>query len=242
MPLCLCGEFLMASERVLLIEDDPSIVAGLELNLSLEGYVVRTALDGETGYRLALEEPPDLVLLDIMLPGMHGLEVLRRLREIDADMPVLILTARGEEGDKVLGLQLGADDYISKPFNLPELRARINAALRRQRLRAAGQLVREFGDVRVDLDRHQATRAGKPVPMTAREFALLAYFLQNPERALTRDILLGDVWRTDYLTQRTIDNFVGRLRAKFEPDPDRPRYFLTVRGVGYRFEPSGKGD
>ncbi|MDX2166078.1 MAG: response regulator transcription factor, partial [Deltaproteobacteria bacterium] len=226
----------------LLIEDDASIVAGLQLNLSLEGYEVLTAGDGETGFELAVREHPDLVVLDIMLPGMNGLEVLRRLRELDADIPVLVLTARGEEGDKVLGLQLGADDYISKPFNLAELRARINAALRRHRLRDAGQSVREFGDVRVDLDRHQATRAGKLVPMTAREFALLGYFLRNPERALTRDILLSEVWRTDYLTQRTIDNFVGRLRAKFEPDPDAPRYFLTVRGVGYRFEPSGRGE
>lgn len=229
----------MASERVLLIEDDPSIVAGLELNLALEGYEVLTAGDGERGYKLAVERAPDLIVLDIMLPGMNGLEVLRRLREVDADVPVLILTARAEEADKVLGLTLGADDYISKPFNLGELRARINASLRRQRLRGAGQSVIEFGDVRVDLDRHQVRRAGKDVPMTAREFALLAYFLRNPERALTRDTLLGEVWQTDYLTQRTIDNFVGRLRAKFEPDPDRPRYFVTVRGVGYRFEPSG---
>ena len=230
----------MASERVLLIEDDPSIVAGLELNLSLEGYEVLTAADGESGYQLAVDRAPDLILLDIMLPGANGLEVLRRLREVDADVPVLILTARGEEADKVLGLTLGADDYISKPFNLGELRARINASLRRQRLRATGQLVREFGDVRVDLDRHQVRRAGKHVAMTAREFALLAYFLRNPERALTRDTLLGEVWQTDYLSQRTIDNFIGRLRAKFEPDPDRPRYFLTVRGVGYRFEPGGQ--
>ncbi len=231
----------MASERVLLIEDDAAIAAGLRLSLSLEGYEVVTAADGEAGCRLAIDDPPDLVLLDIMLPGMHGLEVLRRLRAVDPDLPVLILTARGEESDKVLGLQLGADDYISKPFNLEELRARINAALRRHRLQAAGQSLREFGDVRVDLDRHQATRAGAAVAMTAREFALLAYFLRNPERALTRETLLGEVWRTDYLTHRTIDNFVGRLRAKFEPDPDRPRYFLTVRGVGYRFEPSGQG-
>jgi DNA-binding response OmpR family regulator len=229
----------MPSERVLLIEDDPSIVAGLELNLALEGYEVLTAADGESGYRLALDRAPDLILLDIMLPGTNGLEVLRRLRQIDADVPVLILTARGDEADKVLGLTLGADDYISKPFNLGELRARINASLRRKRLRAAGQSVREFGDVRVDLGRHQVRRAGKDVAMTAREFALLAYFLRNPERALTRETLLGEVWQTDYLTQRTIDNFVGRLRAKFEPDPDQPRYFLTVRGVGYRFEPGG---
>jgi two-component system alkaline phosphatase synthesis response regulator PhoP len=229
----------MASERILLIEDDPSIVAGLELNLALEGYEVVIAADGENGYRLAVEKEPDLIVLDIMLPGVNGLEVLRRLRQFDADVPVLLLTARSEEADKVLGLTLGADDYISKPFNLGELRARINASLRRQRLRASGQSVLEFGDVRVDLDRHQANRAGKDVAMTAREFALLAYFLRNPERALTRDTLLSEVWQTDYLSQRTIDNFIGRLRAKFEPDPDRPRYFLTVRGVGYRFEPGG---
>ena len=227
----------MASELVLLIEDDASIVAGLQLNLSLEGYEVLTAGDGETGYQLAIDRQPDLVLLDVMLPGMHGLEVLRRLREFDADLPVLVLTARGDEADKVLGLQLGADDYISKPFNLPELRARINAALRRQRLRTGGQSVCEFSDVQVDLDRHRAQRAGQLVSMTAREFALLAYFLRNPERVLTRETLLAEVWHTDYLTHRTIDNFVGRLRAKFEPDPDRPRYFLTVRGVGYRFVP-----
>ena len=232
----------MASELVLLIEDDASIVAGLQLNLSLEGYEVLTAGDGETGYQLAIDRQPDLVLLDVMLPGMHGLEVLRRLREFDADLPVLVLTARGDEADKVLGLQLGADDYISKPFNLPELRARMNAALRRQRLRTGGQSVCEFSDVQVDLDRHRAQRAGQLVSMTAREFALLAYFLRNPERVLTRETLLAEVWHTDYLTHRTIDNFVGRLRAKFEPDPDRPRYFLTVRGVGYRFEPSGKED
>jgi DNA-binding response OmpR family regulator len=232
----------MASELVLLIEDDASIVAGLQLHLSLEGYEVLTAGDGETGYQLAIDRQPDLVLLDVMLPGMHGLEVLRRLREFDADLPVLVLTARGDEADKVLGLQLGADDYISKPFNLPELRARINAALRRQRLRSGGQSVCEFSDVQVDLDRHRAHRAGQHVSMTAREFALLAYFLRNPERVLTRETLLAEVWHTDYLTHRTIDNFVGRLRAKFEPDPDRPRYFLTVRGVGYRFEPTGKGE
>lgn len=233
---------MMASELVLLIEDDAAIVAGLQLNLSLEGYEVITAADGEAGLQLATERRPDLVLLDVMLPGMHGLEVLRRLRQVDAEMPVIVLTARSEDADKVLGLQLGADDYISKPFNLAELRARINAALRRQRLRTAGQTVCEFNDVQVDLDRHRAQRAGQPVPMTAREFALLAYFLNNPERVLTRETLLSEVWHTDYLTHRTIDNFVGRLRAKFEPDPDRPRYFLTVRGVGYRFEPSGKAE
>jgi DNA-binding response OmpR family regulator len=223
-----------------LIEDDPSIVAGLELNLSLEGYEVVTAADGESGLRLAEEKPPDVVLLDIMLPKVHGLEVLRRLRERDADVPVLILTARGEEADKVLGLQLGADDYISKPFNLGELRARLNASLRRKRLRDVGTPEPVFGDIEVDFDRHEVRRAEKNVPMTAREFALLSYFVRNPERAISRDELLQSVWHTDYLSARTIDNFIARLRAKLEPDPDRPRHFLTVRGVGYRFEPNGE--
>ncbi len=229
----------MASERILLIEDDASIVAGLELNLSLEGYQVITAGDGETGLRLATDMEPDVILLDIMLPRVNGLEVLRRLRKVNTDVPVLILTARGEEADKVLGLQLGADDYISKPFSLGELRARINASLRRQRLRVADQAVLAFGDVEVDFDRHYVSRAGKEVPMTAREFALLEYFLHNPDRAVARETLLEAVWGTQYLSQRTIDNFIVRLRAKLEPDPDRPRHFITVRGVGYRFEPSG---
>jgi DNA-binding response OmpR family regulator len=232
----------MAHERVLLIEDDPSIVAGLELNLALEGYEVVSAGDGESGLKVARERPPDVVLLDIMLPGMNGLEVLRRLRKTDADVPVLILTARGEEADKVLGLQLGADDYISKPFSLGELRARLNASLRRKRLRATEPSAGSFADVEVDFERHQVRRGGKDVAMTAREFSLLAYFLRHPQRVLKRQVLLNAVWNTDYLSQRTIDNFVGRLRAKLEPDPDQPRHFLTVRGVGYRFEPGEAGD
>ena len=230
----------MATERVLLIEDDPSIVAGLELNLSLEGYDVVTASEGESGLRLAEETTPDVVLLDIMLPGMNGLEVLRRLRQRDADLPVLILTARGEEADKVLGLQLGADDYISKPFSLGELRARVNASLRRKRLQVSARPVETFGDVEVDLHRHRVLRAGSDVRMTAREFGVLTYFLRHPARVISREALLHAVWKMEFLSHRTIDNFIARLRAKLEPDPDRPRFFLTVRGVGYRFEPDGR--
>lgn len=230
----------MANERVLLIEDDPSIVAGLKLNLGLEGYDVSVAGDGAEGLRLAKTTDPDLILLDIMLPRVNGLEVLRRLRARDADVPVLILTARGDEADKVLGLQIGADDYINKPFSLGELRARINAALRRKRLRAPEQEIATFGDVEVDIDRHQVTRAGQEVPMTAREFSVLAYFLGHPGHVIERQKLLRAVWKAQFLSQRTIDNFIARLRAKFEPDPDRPRFFLTVRGVGYRFEPNGR--
>ncbi len=227
----------MASERVLLIEDDPSIVAGLELNLALEGYEVLTASDGKTGLRLAQEKRADVILLDLMLPGVNGLEVLRQLRRRDADVPVLILTALGEEHDRVLGLQLGADDYISKPFGLGELRARLNAALRRKRLRATGRSVEKFGEIEVDLEGYKVKRDGKDVPMTAREFSVLAYFVRHPEQVITREMLLQSVWKVEFLSQRTIDNFIARLRAKLEPDPDHPRFFLTVRGVGYRFEP-----
>jgi DNA-binding response OmpR family regulator len=231
----------MANERILLIEDDPSIVAGLELNLSLEGYQVTSTGDGESGLRLAEESSPDLILLDIMLPGLNGLEVLRRLRRSDPDVPVLVLTARGEEADKILGFQEGADDYIRKPFSLSELRARVNAFLRRKRLRAAAPPVEQFGDVQIDLNGHRVIRGGRDVPMTAREFGVLAYFLSHPARVITRETLLHAVWKIDYLSHRTIDNFIARLRAKLEPDADRPRFFLTVRGVGYRFEPDGDG-
>ncbi len=227
----------MSCETVLLIEDDAAIVSGLELNLSLEGYQVLSAADGETGLRVAGERNPDVIVLDVMLPGMNGLEVLRRLRERSPDTPVLILSARNEEADKVLGLQLGADDYMSKPFSLSELLARINAALRRQRLQAAQPPFLQVGQATIDLARRVVTRAGAEVAMTAREFELLTYFARHPSIALSRERLLDAVWRTDYLTHRTIDNFVGRLRSKLEPDPDNPRHFLTVRGVGYRFEP-----
>ena len=229
----------MATERVLLIEDDPSIVAGLEINLSLEGYAVVAANDGETGLRVFEEERPDVVLLDLMLPGVNGLEVLRRLRRTDPEIPVLILSALGDEADRVLGLQLGADDYITKPFSLGELRARLNASLRRKRLASAGRVVESFGDVTVDMDRHRVIRSGKEVPMTAREFDVLAYFLNNPQCVITRETLLRAVWKLEFVSRRTIDNFIVKLRAKLEPDPDRPRHFLTVRGVGYRFEPDG---
>jgi len=227
----------MPSETVLLIEDDPAIVSGLELNLSLEGYNVLSASDGETGFRVACEHAPDMVLLDIMLPGMNGLEVLRRLRERSPETPVIILSARGEEADKVLGLQIGADDYVTKPFSLSELLARINAALRRQRLQSTEPAIHTVGDATVDLDRRLVARGGVEIAMTAREFELLSYFVRHPGIALSRDRLLDAVWRTDYLTLRTIDNFVGRLRSKLEPDPEEPKHFLTVRGVGYRFEP-----
>ena len=224
--------------RILIVEDDPAIREGLELNLGLEGHHCVTAADGERAVAILEHEPFDLVLLDVMLPGRNGFEVLRSIRALHAELPVLFLTARAEEADKILGLELGADDYIVKPFGLGELRARIRAALRRAGLHQhAGQPLRAFGDVDVDRDAHRVRRAGEDVPMTAREFALLLHFLDNPERVLSRESLLRRVWGLEHATLRTVDNFVMRLRQKLEPDPDQPRFLVTVRGVGYRFAP-----
>lgn len=233
--------------RVLVVEDDPAIREGLELNLQLEGYQTVTVSDGEQALA-AFAQPPgvDLVLLDVMLPGRNGFEVLRTIRQSDRAVPVILLTARVEEADKVLGLELGADDYVTKPFGLGELRARVRAALRRSGLRPAPEQPAlpekraGFGDVELDRDAHRVRRAGLEVPMTAREFALLGHFLDQPGRVLSRQSLLAHVWGLEHATLRTVDNFVMRLRSKFEPDPDHPRYFVTVRGVGYRFSPQGE--
>jgi len=233
--------------RVLVVEDDPAIREGLELNLQLEGYQTVTVSDGEQALA-AFAQPPgvDLVLLDVMLPGRNGFEVLRTIRQSDRAVPVILLTARVEEADKVLGLELGADDYVTKPFGLGELRARVRAALRRSSLRPPPPAPAEpdkragFGDVELDRDAHRVRRSGMEVPMTAREFALLGHFLDQPGRVLSRQSLLAHVWGLEHATLRTVDNFVMRLRSKFEPDPDHPRYFVTVRGVGYRFSPEGE--
>jgi two-component system alkaline phosphatase synthesis response regulator PhoP len=232
--------------RVLLVEDDTAIREGLELNLQLEGYQTATAVDGDQALTLFASQPMDLVLLDVMLPGRNGFEVLRAIRQLHRTVPVILLTARVEEADKVLGLELGADDYVTKPFGLGELRARIRAALRRAQFStpAADKPVepdgrQSFGDVELDRVAHRVRRAGEEVAMTAREFALLGHFLDQPERVLSRQALLAHVWGLEHATLRTVDNFVMRLRSKFEPDPEHPRFFVTVRGVGYRFSPDG---
>ena len=224
--------------RILIVEDDPSIREGLDLNLGLEGYETVCAADGDRAIAAFQRQRPDLVLLDVMLPGRNGFEVLRDLRARRKDVPVILLTARVDEADKVLGLELGADDYVTKPFGLGELRARIRAALRRASIQADGN-VGAFGDVEVDRAGHRVRRTGAEVPMTAREFSLLVHFLDHPERVLSRESLLRRVWGLEHATLRTVDNFVMRLRGKLEPDPDVPRHFVTVRGVGYRFTPSG---
>lgn len=226
--------------RILLVEDDVAIREGLELNLGLEGYLTTSAPDGERALEAFDREAFDLVLLDVMLPGRNGFEVLRSIRARRRDVPVILLTARADEADKILGLELGADDYVTKPFGLGELRARIRAALRRAGQGTGTAGVASFGEVHIDRAAHRVRRAGEEVPMTAREFALLIHFLDQPERVLTRESLLRHVWGLEHATLRTVDNFVMRLRSKLEPDPEAPRFFVTVRGVGYRFTPGGE--
>jgi DNA-binding response OmpR family regulator len=227
------------AERILVIEDDPSILRGLQLNLGMEGYMVRSAGDGEAGLALARSEKPDLVLVDVMLPRLGGLEVVRALRAEDPDLPVLILSAKGQESDKVAGLQLGADDYMVKPFGLKELLARIDALLRRRRSRGetgASRAVKRAGEVEIDIEARRARAAGKELELTSREFDLLAWFVTHPGRIFSREQLLEAVWGSRYFgTARTVDNFVARLRAHVGDDAEHPRHLETVRGIGYRF-------
>jgi DNA-binding response OmpR family regulator len=227
------------NEKILVIEDDPSILRGLQLNLGMEGYSVRSAMDGEAGLALARTEQPDLLLVDIMLPKLGGLELIREFRSLDPDTPILVLSAKGQESDKIAGLELGADDYVVKPFSLKELLARIAAALRRRRARGetgAGRTVRRFGDAEVDLAARRLVVAGRDVSLTTKEFDLLAHFVAHPGRVFSREQLLRAVWGSRYGgTARTVDNFVARLRAHVGDDAERPRWFETVRGYGYRF-------
>jgi DNA-binding response OmpR family regulator len=229
------------AERILVIEDDPSILRGLQLNLGMEGYVVRSAADGVTGLAMARSERPDLVVVDVMLPKLGGLEVVREIRAADPDLPVLILSAKGQEQDKVAGLQFGADDYMVKPFGLKELLARIDALLRRRRARGETgptRAVRKAGDVELDLDARKAQVAGRELELTSREFDLLAFFVTHPDRVHSREQLMEAVWGSRYFgTARTVDNFVARLRAHIGDDAERPRHLETVRGIGYRFNP-----
>lgn len=225
------------SDTILIIEDDASIRKGLELNFAIEGFNVLAAADGSEGLELARRGSPDLVVLDLSLPKLDGLAVLRALRKTDTETPVLILSARGQEQSKVEGLSLGADDYITKPFGLAELLARVHAALRRA---GRGADTRAFGSVEVDLKARRVEREGQPVELTSREFDLLRHFLFHPEIALSREQLMQAVWGIDYFgTARTVDNFIVRLREKLEADAQLPRHFETVRGVGYRFNPKG---
>jgi two-component system, OmpR family, alkaline phosphatase synthesis response regulator PhoP len=222
-------------QRILVVEDDLSILTGVSMNLKFEGYEVEQAQDGKTGLQKAIDLSPDLIVLDIMLPQMNGLEVMKELRARGRETPVIVLSARGQEPDKILGLNLGADDYVVKPFGLQELLARIKAVLRRQ---SREQEPVAFDDVKVDLAARTVTKAGQPVSLTAQELKLLCHFASNPGRTFSRDELLAAAWGYGYEgTTRTVDNFVSQLRGRFEKDANQPKHFVTVRGMGYRFDP-----
>jgi len=224
--------------RVLIVEDDPAILRGLKDNLLIESYEVLTAADGDAGYRLIREQKPDLVILDLMLPGMSGYEVCRRLRQEGNATPILMLTARGEEADRVLGLDLGADDYVTKPFSVRELLARIRAIVRRMHPPRALPDELRFDDVVVDFRRYEARKSGRRVEMTRKEFGLLQYLAARSGEVVRRDELLEEVWDyRNYPTTRTVDNHVASLRAKLEGTPAEPRHLITVHGVGYKFVP-----
>jgi DNA-binding response OmpR family regulator len=234
-----------ADGLVLIVEDDTAIAEGLGLNLRLQGYRTDWAADGEAATARIAEGHPDLVLLDISLPKRSGIAVLEELRAADNHVPVMVLSARQDEFDKVAALRLGADDYVTKPFALAELLARVAALLRRARLgvrptaAAPGGEALSFDDVAVDLGARTVSRAGAPVKLTHLELELLVFFLRNPNRVFAREELLREVWGLSHAGQaRTVDNFVAQLRAKLEADPDRPTRFVTVRGTGYRFVPA----
>ncbi|MEZ4699670.1 MAG: response regulator transcription factor [Rhodothermales bacterium] len=226
------------SKRILLIEDEPGLVLTLTDRLASEGYSVTSRGDGESGLQTALSESFELVLLDVMLPKKSGFDVCQELRKRDIRTPILMLTARGQVVDKVVGLKIGADDYLTKPFEMPELIARIEALLRRAGTTNGHQTaeVHQFGDVEVDFRRAEVRRAGDIVDLSAKEFQLLRYFIEHRGATLSRDELLNEVWGYNSLpSTRTIDVHVAWLRQKLEPNPRHPQYILTVHGLGYKF-------
>ncbi len=226
-------------KKILIIEDDAALVLGLENVLKVEGYETHVARTGPDGYRLAKETQPDLIILDIMLPGMSGFEICKRIREDGTRVPVIMLTSKTEENDRVLGLELGADDYVTKPFSLREFLARVRAHLRREEKINAKEIPPKysFGNVVVDFKRHEVYKDGQLQTLTNREFRLLEYFIQHPGELLTRDRLLDEIWGYDsYPNTRTVDNHILRLRKHIEPDPENPRFIKTIHGAGYLFE------
>jgi len=222
-------------ETILLVEDDRSLREGLALNLEIEGYRVHTAEDGVEGMRKAFDTRPDLIVLDIMLPGWSGLDILTELRSRRRDVPVLVLSARGRTDHKVEGLKTGADDYLTKPFELPELLARVEAMLRRRRSDHEAEPPVTFGNVVLDRGHRQVFVDGREVALSAKEYGVLCRLAEEPGRPRTREEILDSVWGWDFEgSPRTVDNFIVSLRQKLEPDPSRPRHILTVRGVGYK--------
>ena len=223
-------------KRLLLIEDEPGLVLTLRDRLSREGYAIETSPDGESGLERAAGEVFDLVLLDVMLPRLNGFDVLRELRKRGVETPVIMLTAKSQVVDKVVGLKLGADDYVTKPFEMVELLARIEAKLRRAPAPAHPAGGYQFDDVRVDFRRAEVTKDGAPLELSAREFQLLKYFIEHRGATLTREELLNEVWGYNSMpSTRTVDVHVAWLRQKIEPNPRHPQYILTIHGMGYKF-------
>ena len=221
--------------RILIVEDEPAMVQGLRDNFEYEGYEVISALDGSAGLEKALNENPDLVVLDVMMPKMSGLDVCKHLKVKKPNLPIIMLTARGQEIDKVVGLELGADDYVTKPFSIRELMARVKAVLRRVNPQPDVD-VYKFSDVEVNVKSNEVLRGGRAVELSAKEFALLAYFVAHPGETLSRDRLLDAVWGYEnYPNTRTVDAHIVHLRQKLETNPEEPRFILTVHGSGYKF-------
>jgi DNA-binding response OmpR family regulator len=222
--------------KILIVEDEPNMVSGLRDNFEFEGYQVITAPDGVAGLERALSETPDIVILDVMMPRMSGLDVCKQLKAKRPSLPIIMLTARGQEVDKVVGLELGADDYVTKPFSIRELLARVKAVMRRAGVSTKPAEKFAFGDVEVNFKSCQVSKRGKAVDFSSKEFDLLKFFLHHPGETLSRDRLLEEVWGYDHFpTTRTVDAHVVRLRQKVEPRPEEPRFILTVHGTGYKF-------
>jgi len=222
--------------KILIVEDEPAMVAGLRDNFEYEGYEVISAGDGVTGLERALKDSPDLVVLDVMMPRMSGLDVCKQLKAQRPAVPIIMLTARGQEIDKVVGLELGADDYVTKPFSVRELMARVKAVLRRASTTAPLLETYRFSDVEVNVRSNEVRRNGELIDLSSKEFALLAYFIAHPVETLSRDRLLDAVWGYEnYPSTRTVDTHIVHLRQKLEPNPEEPRFILTVHGSGYKF-------
>lgn len=222
--------------KILIIEDQKDMVEGLVFNLEAQGYGTSVASDGEEGLSAAERDNPDLVILDIMLPKKDGFQVCRDLRERGFDKPILMLTALSEESDKVLGLNIGADDYLTKPFGILELSTRIKALLRRQKKEPVELDKLRFGDCVLDFTNFQAEKGGEPLELTPREYAIMELFAKNKRKVVSRDKFLNEIWGYDkFPTTRTVDIHIARLRQKLEPDPISPRFILTVHGLGYKF-------
>ena len=226
-------------KKILIIEDEEAIIMALEDDFNLEGYEVFTAHDGNTGLRMGMNKDIDIILLDIMLPELDGIEVCKSLRSNGVTTPIIMLTAKSQEIDRVLGLEIGADDYVTKPFSPRELKARVKAMLRRCEIvrNSSKSRIRQFDEVCVDFDGHKVLKNGEEVRLTGLEFALLKYFLENNSKVLSRDDILDSVWNENVLVDpRTVDTHVSNLRKKIEDDPAHPRRIIGIRGIGYKFE------